>query len=148
MADNSWSMPLIRSIRLPQIVSVLGLLVFVLGSNHCLIEGSRGHREMACLALPDAPAAGSCCHAASKPSESPSHSTRDRSCCIDPAPLPATASLDAADAIGPMLAWIAPADLDPAHPRLTVAADWTPFGSPPPTTSPPLPPSSRGPPLA
>ncbi len=129
--------------------AVLGLVGFALGSNHCLIEASRGHAGMACLALPEAaPAGGSCCHSAATPSETPSQPATDRSCCIDPAPVPVAASLDVADVLGPVLAWIAPADLDFSPSQLAVAAEWTPFGGPPPTASPPLPPSSRAPPIA
>ena len=141
---------MIRSLRLPRAFAALSLMAFALGSNHCLIEASRGHSGMACLALPatPAPAGGSCCHAAAKHSDPSSQPSSDRSCCIDPAPIPTTAAFDAADVLGPVLAWIAPADFDFSPAAPAIAAEWTPFGSPPPTASPPLPPSSRAPPLA
>jgi hypothetical protein len=128
------------------------LLAFVAGSQHCVLTGLAGRTCDAAPAVAIAPAAPAvaaehdCCAPRSgRAPEAPKPDSRP-ACCIDPAPLPASATVSApAPAATPLAVPAPPAAPDAAAPRG--------FARPPERGSPPVRPApapslGRAPPLA
>jgi len=75
-----------RARRVPALL--LGLALFLAGSNYCLLSAWAGNTRMACMATPGAAATPRCPHCAPAGPSSRPHAPAGRSCCPDPVLVP------------------------------------------------------------